>query len=118
MPISECYLPKFNTQPHYRRLAYSTYPDSSERCISNSGDYFQTQVTISQVLRYHTTTVKICFNPPPAWQLQLFAMLAAKTKTATTPLGILQSPETSLPLDGVPMCSDVHGELVLPVNPP
>ena len=41
MPISECYLSKFNIQPHYHRLhTQSQIGISTLKGISNSGAYF------------------------------------------------------------------------------
>ena len=45
MPISECYLSKFNIQPHYHRLIVRIHTQSqigisTQKGISNSGAYF------------------------------------------------------------------------------
>ena len=47
MPISECYLPKFNIQPHYHRLIVYIH---EVRMVFQLRMVFQTQVPISLVI--------------------------------------------------------------------
>ena len=57
LPILECYLPKFNIQPHYHRLIYSIHTQSQIEFRM----VFPSQVPISLVIGFVHVKIKIYY---------------------------------------------------------